>query len=534
MNTRKRSLLDCTLRDGGYVNDWEFGKDYIPYIFERIASSGVDAIEVGFLDERRPFDPNRTIMPDTESVNRIFGNLDSCGAMKVAMIDYGTCGIEHIQPCSECWLDGIRVIFKKENMHAAIDFCKQIKDLGYQVFVQAVSITSYSDDELRQLIELANGIHPHALSMVDTYGLLDAESLGHIISVIDDNLLPDITLGYHAHNNFQLGYANAMSMLNKPLSRDVLVDGTLYGMGKSAGNAPIELIAMYMNTQFGAKYDVLQMQEAISTSILDIYKKTPWGYTLFYYIAAANKCHPNYVSFLMNKRTLSITAVNEILQKIPDDQKLGKNMSLIEQLYIEYQETECNDEVTLEALKNAFEGKSILMLGPGTTAKTQEQEICDYIAQNRPISVAVNYIPDKIPVDHLFLTNSRRYLQMAHKLTEETYQNLPIIATSNVTRSGGKFPFVVNYSSLIDKNAEIVDNSMVMLLKLLMKIGVKECALAGFDGYTPDTLNYLDVNMEYSYIKEKADILNQYAKDFFRDNKNKIHVQFITESYYQK
>ena len=305
-------------------------------------------------------------------------------------------------------------------------------------------------------------------------------------------------------------------------------------MGKSAGNAPIELIAMYMNTQFGAKYDVLQMQEAISTSILDIYKKTPWGYTLFYYIAAANKCHPNYVSFLMNKRTLSITAVNEILQKIPDDQKLGKNMSLIEQLYIEYQETECNDEVTLEALKNAFEGKSILMLGPGTTAKTQEQEICDYIAQNRPISVAVNYIPDKIPVDHLFLTNSRRYLQMAHKLTEETYQNLPIIATSNVTRSGGKFPFVVNYSSLIDKNAEIVDNSMVMLLKLLMKIGVKECALAGFDGYTPDTLNYLDVNMEYSYIKEKADILNQYAKDFFRDNKNKIHVQFITESYYQK
>lgn len=534
MEKHHQFLLDCTLRDGGYVNDWEFGKDYIPYIFERIASAGVDAIEVGFLDERRPFDPNRTIMPDTESVNRIFGKLDSCGAMKVAMIDYGTCGIEHIQPCSECWLDGIRVIFKKENMHAAIDFCKQIKDLGYKVFVQAVSITSYSDEELCQLIELANGIHPHALSMVDTYGLLDAESLGHIISVIDSNLLPDITLGYHAHNNFQLGYANAMSMLNKPLNRDVLVDGTLYGMGKSAGNAPIELIAMYMNAQLGAHYDVSQMQEAISTSILDIYKKTPWGYTLFYYIAAANKCHPNYVSFLMNKRTLSITSVNEILQKIPDDQKLEKNMALIEQLYIEYEETECNDTAALQNLHQLLADKPILMLGPGTTAKTQEAQICDYIAQHHPVTVAVNYIPDNIPVDYLFLTNSRRYLQLAHKLTDEAYQNLPIIATSNVTRSGGSFPFVVNYSSLIDKDAEIVDNSMVMLLKLLMKIGVHEAALAGFDGYTPDTLNYLDVNMEYSYIKEKADILNQYAKDFFRDNKDRIQVQFITESHYQK
>ena len=65
-------LLDCTLRDGGYVNDWEFGRDNIVNIFERLVSAGVDIIEVGFLDERRPFDPNRSIFPDTESANKIY------------------------------------------------------------------------------------------------------------------------------------------------------------------------------------------------------------------------------------------------------------------------------------------------------------------------------------------------------------------------------------------------------------------------------------------------------------------------------
>ena len=115
-------LLDCTLRDGGYVNDWEFGHNNLVSIFERVVSAGVDIIEVGFLDERRPFDMNRSIMPDSSCVEKIYGHLDRKQAMVVGMIDYGTCGIEHIQPCSESYLDGIRVIFKKHIRWQAIDF----------------------------------------------------------------------------------------------------------------------------------------------------------------------------------------------------------------------------------------------------------------------------------------------------------------------------------------------------------------------------------------------------------------------------
>lgn len=526
-------LLDCTLRDGGYLNDWEFGRNGISNIFSRLVSSNVDVIEVGFLDERRAFDRNRTIMPDTASVEKIFGEMDPGKSMIVGMIDYGTCGIEKIQPCCDSYLDGIRVIFKKEKMHGALAFCRQIRDLGYKVFVQAVSITSYNEEELQQLVELVNDCHPYALSMVDTYGLCDAPTLAEIVKVIDRHLDQDICLGYHAHNNFQLGYANAVSVLNLGLKRDVLVDGTLYGMGKSAGNAPLELLAMYMNLHFGSQYDLGQIQEAISTCILDLYRKQPWGYTLFYYIAASNRCHPDYVSYLMNKRTLSVTGVNEILQKIPEEKKLGKDIAMLEALYLEYQKRECNDSQSLAVLRENYAGRSVLALGPGKNAKLQQEKICQYIREKKPIVISVNYIPEEIPMDALFLTNAHRYLQMSSTLTKSEYRKLDIIATSNVRVTGSAKVHRINYARLIDEENEFPDNSMMMLIRLLTELGVEEIALAGFDGYTADSLNYFDKNMEYSFVKEKADYLNASGKQFLIHAAQQLKITFVTDSYYQ-
>ena len=145
-------LLDCTLRDGGYLNDWEFGQNHLISIYERLVDSGVEIIEVGFLDNRRPFDMSRSIMPDTESANQIWSCTTKKPPMVVGMIDYGTCKIEDLQPCDESFLDGIRVIFKKHLMHEAMEFCAQVKALGYKVFSQLVSITSYTDDELLVLV----------------------------------------------------------------------------------------------------------------------------------------------------------------------------------------------------------------------------------------------------------------------------------------------------------------------------------------------------------------------------------------------
>lgn len=525
-------LLDCTLRDGGYVNDWNFGHDNLVSVFERLVDAGIDIIEVGFLDERRPFDMDRSIMPDTESVEKIFGELDKKNTMVVGMIDYGTCSLKNIQPCEESFLDGIRVIFKKHLREEAMAYCGELKKLGYKVFAQLVSVTSYGDDEMLDLVRLANKYMPYAVSMVDTYGLMHQNNLMHYFNLLNDNLDVEIGLGYHAHNNFQMGYANCIAMLENRIERTMIVDGTIYGMGKSAGNPPLELISMHMNHSLRTNYQISQILEAIDSNILQFYQPATWGYNMFYYLAASNDCHPNYVTDLMDKRTLSVKSINEILGKLEGEKKLLYDKNYIEKLYADYQNNEINDEADMAALRAEFFGKEILIVGPGSTIKEERQKVIDYAEEKRPEVITVNFIPGKLRPKYVFISNAKRYLQLATKFSRRSYN---IIATSNVTETTtGAFKYKLNYSSLIDPSAEFTDHSMIMLIKALLACDIKKLTLAGFDGYSVRNSNYYKHNMEYDFVKKKADYLNRYTRDFLDSIKDKVEVEFLTHSHYEE
>lgn len=524
-------LLDCTLRDGGYINDWQFGHDNLVSIFERLVDANLDIIEIGFLDERRPFDMNRSIMPDTDSAAKIYGNLERKQAMVVGMIDYGTCGIDHIKPCRESFLDGIRVIFKKHLREQAFAFCRELKDMGYKVFAQLVSVTSYDDDEMMDVVRLANEVMPYAVSMVDTYGLMHQNNLLHYFHLLDRHLDREIGLGYHAHNNFQMGYANCIAMLNNRIERRMIVDGSIYGMGKSAGNAPLELVAMYMNNALGKHYHISQILEAVDANISQFYRPSTWGYNMFYYIAASNDCHPEYVAYLMNKRTLSIKSVNEILGKLQDEKKLLYDRDYIEKLYVEYQKNEVNDAEDRERLGHILAGKDILLVGPGTTVQTQRKRIDDHIKAHHPMVISINYVPDGIEPDYIFLSNAKRYVKLATRLSQGNYA---LIATSNVTGTkDDAFDYVLNFSALMDAEAKIVDNSLVMLLKALIGLECKSVTLAGFDGYSRETSNYYNVEMEYDFARNMAEYLNEYTRAFLEGIRDTMEIIFLTDSRYQ-
>ena len=524
-------LLDCTLRDGGYVNDWEFGNNNLVSIFERLVDAGIDIIEIGFLDERRLFDYNRSIMPDTDSVQKIYGYLDRKQTMIVGMIDYGTCSLEHVKPCKESFLDGIRVIFKKNLKEPAMIFCEKLKKLGYKVFAQLVSVTSYGDDELLEFIQLANRVKPYAVSMVDTYGLMHQNNLMHYFALLNDNLDLQIGLGYHGHNNFQMGYANCIAMLSNKIERMLIVDGSIYGMGKSAGNAPTELIAMYMNLKMGKQYQISQILEAIDANILQFYQSATWGYNMFYYLAAFNDCHPNYVADLLNKRTLSITSINKLLGKLEGDKKLLYDKVYLEQLYLEYQDKVVNDFEVAIKLGKIFAGKEILLVGPGVSIQNEREKIEKFIMVRNLVIISINYIPEYLKPSFVFLTNAKRYVQMATKLSKEKYK---IIATSNVTCTNGKFDYTLNVSPLLDLEAEIIDNSLVMLLKAMTYLGVKHVSLAGFDGYSETGDNYLKANMEYDFVRKRVSYLNEYTINFLKKWSKKITVNFLTDSIYKQ
>jgi len=527
------SLLDCTLRDGGFVNDWDFGFGTAKSIISRLASSGIEIVEIGLLDDRREYDINRTILPGTNFYSSLLKNICIRDTLIAAMIDYGTCSIDKIEPSSQTNIDIIRVIFKKHLKKDALEFCNELQEKGYKVSVQPVSITSYEDNELVELLEFINEIKPFAVSIVDTYGLMHHDQLINYFRIFDKTLLPEIIIGYHSHNNFQVAYTNSIELMKLDSNRHLVLDGTLYGMGKGAGNANTELLANYLNKNFDKNYSLDQLLEAIDVDILKEYDKNKWGYSLCFFISASNDCHPNYVKFLMDTKTLAIKSINEILKNIPDEEKLNYNESLIENLYKQYQENEIDDSNDYIELNKIINGRKVLILAPGKTLETNKSNIIDYIKQNNPVVFSINFLNDDYSVDFVFLGNPKRYSQFYHKIYGDD-SAVKVICTSNVVESNNKIDYKFNFNSLKLDNDLIRDNPLLLLIKIISKLSANEVALAGADGYLPDDQsNYYANYLSFLFCDDEVLLRNELIKKELEGLGQKINIFYLTPSMYE-
>ncbi len=529
---RNIKLLDCTLRDGGFVNDWNFGYQNIISIFNRLVKSNIDIIELGFIDDRRVFNKNKTINPSTSSFDIIFSQQDKKNSIVVGMIDYGTCSLDNISLAKDSYLDGIRVIFKKKDIEPAINFCFELKKKGYIVFVQPVSITTYSDKEMLDLIDLVNILAPNAMSLVDTYGLLHKDRLSRYFYLIDTNLKENVAIGYHSHNNFQLAYANCIELLNIRTNREIVLDSSLYGIGKSAGNCGSELLAMYLNENFNKNYDIYELLECIQNSILPIKEEHTWGYSLPYYICALNKTHPEYTKYLSNKNTLSVKSINSILEMIEEDKKLSFDKAYIEELYLKYQTKYIDDTDTYKCLEENLKGSKLLILGPGGSIVRERGVINNYIKRNNPIIISVNHLSELYNLDYVFISNSKRYENFGNKLLQRR-KNTKVIITSNITPIDNGVDYILNYAKLINEKSLIPDNSMSMLLEFFIKIGIKDIAFAGFDGFSIlNKDNYFEDNITLSKDKQDIKLFNEVIAKQLKTYSKYIQINFITDSEY--
>ena len=275
-------LLDCTLRDGGYVNNWEFGEEAIKGISQKICQTGVDIFEVGFL-KGKDYNPDRSIFPDLKSISNII-NPKSNNTLYVGMIDMSDpIPIERITPYDGSSLDGIRVIFKKDKMELAFEYCKIIQELGYFISVNFVSTDLYTDLELIQSIKKFNALKPFAMSIVDTFGLIKRKQFLKMVYLADSNMDDGICLAYHAHNNLQQAFGNAEALVEMNLKRDIIIDACVFGMGRGAGNLNLELFAEYMNENFDTDYKIEPMLEIMDEYNID-------GYFTKMYISSVYGC----------------------------------------------------------------------------------------------------------------------------------------------------------------------------------------------------------------------------------------------------
>lgn len=326
-------ILDCTLRDGGHVNNWEFGFACAQDIFKNLNRSNMEFIEIGYLRDCE-YNPDHTVFNDIESINKFIPSDLILNALVGAMIDYGKFNIEKInKKTDDDRLEYIRVAFKKQDLGNVFKDLKKIKDAGYKVFVNPTSIESYSEEEIVNLISKVNKLNPYAFTIVDTNGSLMQNDIEKLYKIIGYSLNNDINLCFHFHNNMQMAFANAL-YVSKNAHKDVIIDTTVAGIGRAAGNLCSELLINYINQEKCNKYDILPIDLIIKNYIEPIYTQTPWGYSIPYYLSAINHCHPNYAKYLADKNIPS-KIIAKLLEKIPNKDKSTFDKEIIEQISLQ-------------------------------------------------------------------------------------------------------------------------------------------------------------------------------------------------------
>lgn len=318
-------ILDCTLRDGGYLVDWDFGQDRIESILNNLTESGVDFIECGFLKELN-YSSDKTFFDLISRIEKYVKPVQNY----TLMVNFGEYNINHFSKCVNKNIK-IRVAFRKNTQKYALGYIEQLKYLGWDVFANPMSTNTYSQEELSTLISELNEIKPFGVSIVDTLGNMYENEVINIFKFIDKNLDPEIAIGVHFHNSMQLAFSNTKAVLKANKNRTLIIDSCLYGMGRGAGNLCTELITKYLNDNYEGKYKISPILNSIEIDLKPIYQKNSRGYSTPFYIAALHGCHPNYAGFLV-KEQCSDAQIDLILSQIPKDKRTTFDSILISDL----------------------------------------------------------------------------------------------------------------------------------------------------------------------------------------------------------
>ena len=206
-------------------------------------------------------------------------------------------------------------------------------DMGYKVALNPMNTIGYSTEELFALIKLVNNLNPYIFTIVDTNGEMKKSDVLSQFYILDKNLNSNIKLGFHSHNNLKLSFSNAISLLEQNTERELIIDSSVLGIGRGAGNLCTEVLAEYLNDYYKGEYNLFSILELVDECINPIFKAKPWGASVHYYLSASNSCHPNYATFLLDKKEMSVDVLNKIFNKIPVDKKSYYDDSLIENLY---------------------------------------------------------------------------------------------------------------------------------------------------------------------------------------------------------
>lgn len=287
MYRKEIKVLDCTIRDGGLINKWQFSDELVRETYKRVAEAGIDYMEIGYKASKSQFDPKeygKWRFCNDEDIKRLLDGIELKSKLS-CMVDIGRVEKEDILPKSESPFSLIRVACYLKDIDKAILLSDMFLDQGYETTINIMAVSTNLEKDIDEgLIQLSNSAVPNVY-IVDSYGSMYSEDITWLVNKYKE-FLPNKTLGIHCHNNRQMAFSNTVQAIIDGCN---MLDASTFGIGRGAGNCPLELLTDFLKNP---RYNVRPVLQLIEDHYLDLRKKIEWGYLIPYMITGGLNEHP--------------------------------------------------------------------------------------------------------------------------------------------------------------------------------------------------------------------------------------------------
>ncbi len=283
-------VVDCTIRDGGLVNDSNFDLETVRAVYSAICRSGVDYVELGYRNSPKMFDPDEFgpwRFCDEEDLRKATDGIDPGNTKLAVMMDAHKSDPDDLLDADDSVVSLVRCATYVKDVDKAINLANVAHQKGYETCVNIMAISQeggpFLDEALHQLEEET---HASAIYIVDSFGALYSETVHYLIERYR-MFVKKREIGVHMHNNQQLAFANTIEGIIKGAN---YLDATLYGLGRGAGNCPLELLLGFLKNP---KFNIVPILEVIGEKIIPLLDTLDWGYRIPYFITGSLDRHPS-------------------------------------------------------------------------------------------------------------------------------------------------------------------------------------------------------------------------------------------------
>lgn len=280
-------VLDCTIRDGGLINNHYFTDEFVREAYKALSKSGIDYMELGYRNSKELFptkDYGAWKYCDDEKIREIIDGIESDLKISI-MVDAHRVKEQTFAPCDESPVDMIRIATYVKDIDKAIDLLKRTSDLGYETTVNIMAISKEGDPELIEALQQLAETSVDVVYVVDSFGALYCEQIEYLVKLYKKHL-PGKTIGVHCHNNQQLAFGNTIEGIIHDAN---FVDGSLHGIGRGPGNCCLELLVGFLKNP---KFNLSPILKFIQDYMLPLRDEIEWGYIIPYMVTGVLNEHP--------------------------------------------------------------------------------------------------------------------------------------------------------------------------------------------------------------------------------------------------